>query len=259
MVLKYLIFICLLICCSSEFSPELARIVEGEVLGIEKVPWQVSLLYQGTHHCGGVIYDNEIILTAAHCVVGYSTSKLTVRAGSTISICGGQLVSVAKILVHEDYSHSRRTNDIAVILLKDRLSFNNAVHAIKLARSSPAHGVIAFVSGWGALDECREQRSDHLRGTQLKIVGREQCASESYGYGEMAAIDTICTYAPGKSPNGGDSGGPLVYKNELVGLVSWGIGCGREEYPGIFADVAYHREWILNAIQRVRNLKINQI
>ena len=42
----------------------------------------------------------------------------------------------------------------------------------------------------------------------------------------------------------GDSGGPLVYRNdkrkkyELVGVVSWGIGCAKKGYPGIFAKLS---------------------
>lgn len=47
----------------------------------------------------------------------------------------------------------------------------------------------------------------------------------------------------------GDSGGPLVSVSgesdgTLVGVASFGIGCGRENYPGVYANVASVRSWI---------------
>ena len=34
----------------------------------------------------------------------------------------------------------------------------------------------------------------------------------------------------------GDSGGPLTFKGQHVGLVSWGLGCALEGYPGVYAQ-----------------------
>lgn len=45
----------------------------------------------------------------------------------------------------------------------------------------------------------------------------------------------------------GDSGGPLVdgYSSKtLIGVVSWGKGCGLARYPGVYADVGSSRIWI---------------
>ncbi len=36
----------------------------------------------------------------------------------------------------------------------------------------------------------------------------------------------------------GDSGGQLLMPDEtLVGIVSWGLGCGQPEYPGIILEI----------------------
>lgn len=51
----------------------------------------------------------------------------------------------------------------------------------------------------------------------------------------------------------GDSGGPLVLAGKfgptLIGVVSAGIGCGRKQYPGVYAYVGAVRLWIDKSIQ----------
>ena len=50
----------------------------------------------------------------------------------------------------------------------------------------------------------------------------------------------------------GDSGGPLVVttndggvvQHVQVGIISWGIGCGREEFPGVYSRISRGYPWI---------------
>ena len=48
----------------------------------------------------------------------------------------------------------------------------------------------------------------------------------------------------GKDACQNDSGGPLVVNNVLYGIVSFGIGCGRADFPGVYTNVAKYASWI---------------
>lgn len=48
----------------------------------------------------------------------------------------------------------------------------------------------------------------------------------------------------GKDACQGDSGGPLAIGGRLAGVTSWGKGCAVAKYPGVYAEIAYYRDWI---------------
>jgi trypsin len=48
----------------------------------------------------------------------------------------------------------------------------------------------------------------------------------------------------GKDACSGDSGGPLVVGDQLVGIVSWGVGCALADFPGVYSNVATLKSFI---------------
>lgn len=87
----------------------------------------------------------------------------------------------------------------------------------------------------------------HLMAIQLPIIELKKCRNLL----SHVADDMIC--AGRKTGNydacTGDSGGPMVTKKGQVGIVAWGLGCGREGVPGVYTSVAYHKHWIAKRVQ----------
>jgi trypsin len=56
----------------------------------------------------------------------------------------------------------------------------------------------------------------------------------------------ICAAVPGggKDACQGDSGGPLVVGDQIVGIVSWGVGCALANYPGVYSNIATLKSFV---------------
>ncbi|KAH8405537.1 hypothetical protein KR215_002133, partial [Drosophila sulfurigaster] len=223
------------------------RIVGGTATTIGSFPWQISLQRSGSHSCGGSIYSANIIVTAAHCLQSVSASTLQVRAGSSYWSSGGVTSKVAAFRNHEGYNSNTMVNDIAVIRLSSSLSFSSNIKSIGLASFNPSNGASASVSGWGTQSSGSSSIPSQLQYVNVNIVSQSVCASSAYSYGSQIRSTMICAAASGKDACQGDSGGPLVSGGQLVGVVSWGIGCAYSNYPGVYASVADLRSWVVRA------------
>jgi secreted trypsin-like serine protease len=88
---------------------------------------------------------------------------------------------------------------------------------------------------------------------EVPYVDEKTCEDDYTGY--TISEKMICAGEKGKDSCQGDSGGPLVAYDEnnspvLVGVVSWGIGCAYEGYPGVYARVSAFVDWINQTIER---------
>ncbi|XP_013099236.2 trypsin-1-like [Stomoxys calcitrans] len=222
------------------------RIVGGEKINITEAPHQVSL--QTTAHlCGGSIISNRWILTAAHCTYGRNADELRVRIGSSESSKGGELIDVEEIVQHKDFNIRNVDYDFSLIKLDREIEFNDTKQAVKLPEhmENITDGTACFVTGWGYTHSITQSR-EWLRQAEVPIFNQQQCAMRYNIFGGITDRMICAGYAKGgKDACQGDSGGPLVTDSGvLVGIVSWGFGCARPNYPGIYSRVAYVRDWI---------------
>lgn len=105
-----------------------------------------------------------------------------------------------------------------------------------------AVGTNARVSGWGATSE-GGPGSATLLAVYKPVVSNAAC-NAAYNGGITDGM--ICAGVPegGRDACQGDSGGPLTAGNIVIGIVSWGQGCARPNFFGVYARVAHYRNWI---------------
>ncbi|XP_058519821.1 transmembrane protease serine 4 isoform X1 [Ochotona princeps] len=236
-------------CGQSSKSP---RVVGGEEASMYSWPWQVSIQYQKQHVCGGSILDPHWILTAAHCFRKHlDVDNWKVSAGSE-KVDHLPSLPVAKIFVTEYNTTYPKDNDIALVKLQHPLTFSDTVRPICLPffdEELPS-ATRLWVVGWGFTEEGGGKMSDTLLQASVQVINHTRCNAEDAYQGEVT--DTmLCAGIPGGGVDTcqGDSGGPLMYHSsqwQVVGIVSWGHGCGSPSTPGVYTKVAAYLDWIYN-------------
>ena len=103
------------------------------------------------------------------------------------------------------------------------------------------------VSGWGTTSEGGEF-SRKLRQVTVPYVSDEDCDSFYGGDNQFLSDVMVCAGEKGRDSCQGDSGSPLTLENVHVGLASWGYGCGREGYPGVYTQT----DGVLDFIESVK-------
>lgn len=62
----------------------------------------------------------------------------------------------------------------------------------------------------------------------------------------------------------GDSGGPLVCylsdsKYYIVGITSYGVGCGRPKFPGVYTNLPKYMFWVKRQLSKTNTVSIQQV
>ena len=217
--------------------------------------------------CGATFLGDKWVLTAAHCVDSPFSTSLQLNVGEFDLSNGAQnAISIENIYIHPQYDAPTIDFDIAIIELKESLDAPTVALADANTTDQLASlNTPATVIGWGgrlgyAPDEGPTGDFPNLlHEVELQLLTNQQCretfsASQGVPPSLTGVTDVmICADFPGggRSACQGDSGGPLLVNTnegwQQLGIVSWGVGCAAEGYPGVYTRVASFRNWI-NAV-----------
>ncbi|KAF3687986.1 Transmembrane protease serine 6 [Channa argus] len=245
-------------CGLRQFS---TRIVGGTNASEGEWPWQASLQVQGNHICGGALISSQWVVSAAHCFYDdrlFSPSMWTVYLGKLLlsrSSSTEEVARVQQIHLHQYYDNDSHDYDLALLKLDRPASAMLAGHARPACLPPPTHqlepGLLCWVTGWGTLNE-GGTASNVLQKVDVRLVSEEACVRS---YGHLVTPRMLCAgYRSGrKDACQGDSGGPLVCQEPsgrwfLAGVVSWGKGCGRPDYYGVYTRITRLTGWIKQVI-----------
>ncbi|KAL0881591.1 hypothetical protein ABMA27_001420 [Loxostege sticticalis] len=231
------------------------RIVGGEEAGINEFPWMARLTYFKRFYCGGMLINDRYVLTAAHCVKGFMWFMIKVTFGEH-NRCNSTVRPETRFVLRaiaNKFSLSNFDNDIALLRLNERVPLSDAIKPICLPSNDDNLyvGVKAVASGWGTLTE-EGKVSCTLQEVEVPVISNQECRSTKYT-ASMITDHMLCAGYPGtgqKDSCQGDSGGPLITERksdkryELIGVVSWGNGCARAGYPGVYTRVTHYLDWI---------------
>lgn len=171
----------------------------------------------------------------------------------------GTLIRVKQVIQHYMYNLYSHQFDMALLKLKTKLVFSDKVQKIPLQKPNipvPA-GTVAWVAGWGTnseIDQGIASVTDNLRAVNVTVINKEDCSAK-YGPGLILAT-MMCAQSLNKDACQGDSGGPLVADRTLIATVSWGYGCARPEFPGVYSSVSEMYNWIETHRQREKKNNI---
>lgn len=228
------------------------RIVGGsKVRRIDDYSFAAAFVDSVGLYCGASLIARDAVLTAAHCGLG-SLADVFVGSYDLMSE-DGEVIPMKRQVQHPQYDEETTDYDFMVTFLDRATTRDVDLVVLNNDASYPDVGDIATVVGWGDTVASEEvtRLSNVLMEVDVKVISNNKCktsGSDKMNYRGHITKNMLCAEADLKDSCQGDSGGPLLLPKGRgvvqIGIVSWGVGCANNDFPGVYARVNRAYDWI---------------
>lgn len=232
--------------------------------GPKDYPYYVAVTVKDQHKCGGFIYNDRFILTAASCINGFQPIDVTVTVGAYSLIVPDpdeQYIPALSLKPHESFNLTGHLeNDIGLIQLGRPVVFD-AVNVWFLHYDDVSDvDKTAIVMGWGAINDGGLPYASRLRVASQMIDDTNFNKCGSYSTDEFNSNYMICAVPDDAgeflagTPCDFDQGSPLVQKQDgvqfgvAVGIMSKVKECNPADAatlePTIYTRLTAYYSWL---------------
>ncbi|KAI8318199.1 trypsin-like serine protease, partial [Martensiomyces pterosporus] len=202
------------------------RIIGGSPAPAGKYTFAVRLtITEGTEQflCGGSLIADNLVVTAAHCLVDSNTNTV-VSARSVVVSYGSydnsaqKYVIATNLTVNPNYDARAITNDIALIQIP-KLTLSSSVSTIPIYTGSLPSNTTLTTMGWGKTNSSNDNSlSKTLLAVDVKIGDKSSCrvVDPTYQSADGPQVCTVNALTPGKDSCQGDSGSPTIISQNGV-------------------------------------------
>ncbi|XP_037978104.2 trypsin delta isoform X2 [Plutella xylostella] len=256
------------------------KVVNASYVSVLEHPYVVSVRRNCSHYLTGALLTTGVVVTAAHPLHHVPTYELGVVGGESYCDRGASVLAVVAVVIHPLFDVSAVRHDLALVRVYEEQSSRLGMKPVPLiAANASIAGLSAFVTGWGQCSAatrqiCLPRHSRYYPGESVDPtlrsvflhVDKETC-DEYTELGLPISAGMLCVgearRLAASAPCLGVPGAPLVVGGQLLGLLSWGYGCGYTgDLPLVYTDVRKYHRWLtynLEILESTTHVQLSEL
>lgn len=233
-------------------------VIGGTPASAGMAPWRATIFINympdaddNRSVCDGALVSEKWVLTAGHCISELSGAQnLSVQVRGENREPGPQWRGIEKVVVHPEFTMDYMPDwDAALLELSAPVK---TIASLQIASGELETEGDELARVFASAYKENGSRVDELHFVDLPVVSRNRCRAI---YSNLTEQMICMGYIEGGADScHGTAGAVAVVTREerqaALGLVSWGLGCGKAGSPGVYTYLPGIRDWIESTIQQ---------
>ena len=232
----------------------------GRIIGGAKVDdtskWPFFVLIDG-QQCAGAIIGQHFVLTSAQCC---TKQRKFIHFGKHSGMTNTALSGVWKQISHPNYNPKTMNENLCIIHFSAIIEYGPLIQPINIASGLEEPGHNLWTAGFGTDRIVSNTPMKYMKEAKMPMRDQSACKKQyrdSGGYFNKTTMVCTGSTTAQVGPCKGDSGGPLVdiianddgsISKRLVGVTSFGRGCGSPEFGSVFSRIDTRVDWIKETV-----------